>query len=549
MKNLIIKTCIIGSSFILLNSCKDYLQETPYSFIAPENFFKSASDAEYALTGLYDILNTGNIQGQGNHHLWGRGMHYLTILGNDELVANNTSPDVNYTAYSNYTYTPATDVASYTWIFLYAGINRANYILDKVPAIEMDGVRKTQILAEAHFMRGLLYFYAGFMWGGIPITTSSVPELKGRRRTLQEVMQLCEQDFLFAFNNLPNRNSKPGRANKYSAAGFLAKMYLYLGSGKKYQVGANLPGELNSFDWVNEQDMFSKSKQYCEEVYTNSGYKLIDEYRYLFLAATEAEARNEHMFLVQAGAGGSSEYILSASLSGPSGNAALYGGSYGRIRPLVELYDKYNTNDGRRTNNMVGSLASATTSEVINGIKYFIPNALNTTNFLNYNLGKYREADPLSKTSRGIPNWAGETDFGIIRFADIVLMYAELKYYDGDELGGRELVREIRNRAVKNDVQRLGLVTTAYYKASFMDELMDERSRELCGEGWRRFDLIRTSRLASVVASLQSTRGTMNIQNVPEVKANYADYKIWYPIPAREIELNADLVQNFGYTN
>ena len=118
MRNLIIKTCIIGSSLILLNSCKDYLQETPYSFIAPENFFKSASDAEYALTGLYDILNTSSIQGQGNHHLWGRGMHYLTILGNDELVANNTSPDVNYTAYSNYTYTPATDVASYTWIFL-----------------------------------------------------------------------------------------------------------------------------------------------------------------------------------------------------------------------------------------------------------------------------------------------------------------------------------------------------------------------------------------------------------------------------------------------
>ncbi len=547
MRNLIIKTCIIGSSFILLNSCKDYLQETPYSFIAPENFFKSASDAEYALTGLYDILNTSSIQGQGNHHLWGRGMHYLTVLGSDELVANNTSPDVNFTAYSNYTYTPATDVASYTWIFLYAGINRANYILDKVPSIEMDEVRRTEILAEAHFMRGFLYFYAGFMWGGVPITTSSVPELFETRRTLQEVMQLCEQDFSFAFDNLPNRNIKPGRANKYSAAAFLAKMYLYLGSSKKHQVGRNVPEPLNSFDWVDEEDALSNATQYCEEVYRNSGYKLIDEYRYLFLAATEAEAREEHLFLVQAGPGGSSEFILASSLSGPSGNAALYGGSYGRIRPVVELYDKYNANDGRRTHNMVGSLSSATTSEVINGIKYFIPTALQTASFLNYNLGKYREADPLSKTSRGVPNWAGETDFGIIRFADIVLMYAELKYYDGDEPGARELIREVRNRAVKNDVQRLNLITTAYLKADFMDELMDERSRELCGEGWRRFDLIRTNRLESVVAGLQSTRGTMNIQNVPEIKANYNDYKIWYPIPAREIELNPGLEQNYGY--
>jgi len=542
---------LISSSFLLtaMSSCNGYLDETPYSFVAPENFFESATDAELALTGLYDILNTPNVQGQGNHHLWGRGMHYLTAIGNDELVANNTAPEIDYIAYSNYTYHPGTETGTYVWIFLYAGINRANYILERVPNIEMDEGRKNEILAEAHFLRGLFYFYTGFFWGGVPIVTTTEVVEKTGRNTLEEVMAQSKNDLQFAYDHLQERNMKSGRANKYSAAGMLAKLYLYLGTSKKNNVGSAFSNELNNFDWVNVEECLTKASQLCQEIYDQSDYRLIDNYAYLFLAATEEEARNEHIFLVQAGPGGSNEHILSAYLSGPTGNVVTNGGTYGRLRPLIELYNKYDAADGRMTNNMVGSIQTTTQFVMINNIPYFVPAALNTNTFANYNLGKYREADPENKTSRGIPNWAGETDFGIIRFGDIVLMLAELKFYEGNELGARELIREIRARASEYDNNRLEQITQAYYKIDFIEELLDERSRELCAEGWRRFDLIRLNKLGETVRGLQTTTAVMNIQNVPEIKANYEDFKIWYPIPRREIELNPLLTQNFGYTN
>ncbi|HET8829020.1 MAG TPA: RagB/SusD family nutrient uptake outer membrane protein, partial [Pelobium sp.] len=285
--------------------------------------------------------------------------------------------------------------------------------------------------------------------------------------------------------------------------------------------------------------------QYAQDVYTNSGYTLIRPYRDLFLAATESAARSEMMMLVQAGPGGNNEYILAAFLNGPRGNVANAGGTYGWMRPVIDLYDKYNANDPRKAHNFSGNIRDVN-PVVINGLTYFTPDPVNA-NFGNLNLAKYREADPSSKTSRGISSFAGETDFGILRFADIILILAETRFKKGDELGARALLREVRLRACEDNLTKLNQITTAYFKPDFMQELMDERSRELCGEGWRRFDLIRTNTLKSTVENLRETGSPTNVQNVPEIKLNFEDHKIFYPIPTRERELNKNLTQNEGY--
>ena len=373
--------------------------------------------------------------------------------------------------------------------------------------------------------------------------------LSAPRNTIQEVMAQAEEDLEFAYDNLPARNSRDGRVNKYTAGGFLSKLYVYLASCKENNVGASLNSPLNSFAFVNSTEMYDKAHQYAEDAYLNSGYRLIRPYRDLFLAATESSARNEMMMLVQAGPGGNNEYILSAFLNGPAGNVAQAGGTYGWIRPLRELYNRYNANDPRRAHNFSGNVTPVN-PVVINGLTYFTP-ATVLPNFANLNLAKYREADPQSKTSRGIANFAGETDFGILRFADIILTLAETRFKKGDEPGARELLREVRLRACNDNVTTLNQVTTAYFNTDFMQELMEERSRELCGEGWRRFDLIRTNTLRSTIQNLielgPPSGSAMNLQNVPEVKLNFEDYKIFYPIPARERELNKNLTQNVGY--
>ena len=97
--------------------------------------------------------------------------------------------------------------------------------------------------------------------------------------------------------------------------------------------------------------------------------------------------------------------------------------------------------------NLCGSLGNNVTDyTTINGAKYFSPVALYASG-ANLCHGKFRQSDPAARTSQGIPTWASNIDFPMLRFADIVLLYAEALYKTGDESLARELVEEVRKRA------------------------------------------------------------------------------------------------------
>ncbi|HTE28015.1 RagB/SusD family nutrient uptake outer membrane protein [Flavitalea sp.] len=531
----------------LIAGCKKFLKEEPYSVVSTENFYKTSADAELAITGVYDILNTTSIQGEGNQALWGRSMQYLTSMGCDEMIGDVTfvSADINFLTLCNYTYTSENTLLWYTYFALYAGINRANLIIEMVPAINMDAARKKSIIAEAHFMRGMFYSYLGWLWGGVPLADSSIVDPKSPRASIKEIMERAESNFMYAYNNLPARNTIAGRVNKYTAAGFLTKLYVYIASCKENNVGKSLNFPTNSFDWVDRDAAYKLALQYAKDVYDNSGYQMIRPFNYLFLAATEATARNEQMMVVQAGTGGNQEYIVFTYLAGPTGNYTLVAGTYGWIRPVKEGYQRFNANDGRRALSFSGQIPTTAGFTVINGYKYYTPAAI-VTNLSNICINKWREDDPKDRANRGTPAWAGETDYGILRFADVVLMYAEAKFKAGDEPGARALLREVRLRGCNDNVTQVNAITIAYFKTDFMQELLDERSRELLGEGWRRFDLIRTNKLESVVAGLD-VAVMFPREDVPAVKNNFRPYKIWYPIPSRDIATNANLIQNPGY--
>src|SRR5882757_5901354 len=113
---------------IVAGGCKKFLTEKSYSALPTDDFYKSASDAELAITGVYEILNAVNVQGQGNQPMWGRTMQYLTSMGCDEVIGDVTfiSADPSFLNLTNYTYTSENTQLWYTYFALYAGINRAN---------------------------------------------------------------------------------------------------------------------------------------------------------------------------------------------------------------------------------------------------------------------------------------------------------------------------------------------------------------------------------------------------------------------------------------
>lgn len=536
---------ILFAAFIAssLPACKkDFLEGKPYSFTTTENFYKTALDAEIALSGCYNTLNANNSQGE-NSGIFVRELPYMVTGSTDENINRDGFSSPDYTPWGLASWTSQTEFNRRTWFGLFVGVNRCNTLLEKLDGIDMNVARKKEIAGEAHFLRGLYYMYLGMMYGGVPVYISSPQDASAPRQSLKDVFELVISDFQFAYQNLPPRASIGARANKWSAAGFLAKSYAYLGSSKLNGNGADLNFNLNSFNWVDAADVYAKTQLLTQDIIDNSGYKLTPVYGNLFRETTKAYQKEECLFIIESSsdpANGNQLIWIDAFI--PFGNRDRFGGGTARLVPLGELYKSYNAADNRRSWNITGALGSAPATEQVDGITYYVPPVANLTKAI-YN-SKFRYRDPKLKT---FTNSNSDGDYPILRFADILLIHAEAIYYtSGDVNLARTFLSRVRKRATTATTTTI--LDAAYLNTNFVDELLDERSRELCMETQRHFDLARFGRYTSRIKNLSSDKalGLFNVA-VPILQANWAPHRIWFPIPLTELTLNKNMVQNPGY--
>ncbi|MBC9928973.1 RagB/SusD family nutrient uptake outer membrane protein [Chitinophaga qingshengii] len=537
---IVVNICLL-CVVVLTGGCRKYLDTKPYSFNTVENLYKTAADAELGLTGCYSILNTNSIQNTGFGETFAVAMPFMLSAGTDELVAQDGFTNPNYAPFGTADVSSQNETIRNNWFFLFAGINRINYLLEQVPGTPVNENRKKEIIGEGHFLRGLLYMYLAMEYGGVPVYRSSVQDPGVQRASLQEVYELVLADLQEAYQSLPARAGVPGRANKWSAAGYLAKVYAYLAACKKNNVGKELNFKLNSFDWVDAAEMYNKLLTVTTDITANSGYKLTARYDYLFRETTRSAQNEEGLFTVKGSTSSvNGNYNLWLFWQIPIGSN-IAGGGYGWFRPTGEQFFRYHAADVRRTHNLTLYLDPIGQTEVVEGTKYFVPLPCTNPKNGNYCVGKFRYRDPATKA---ISQAWSDGDFLLLRYADILLLRAEALYYAGDETGARQLLNEVRTRAAATPADT-ALLTTAYFNADFMTELLEERSRELCFESWRRIDLIRFGKLGTALNGLSNDKGSWNTI-VPLIKTNWKPYKIWFPIPKTEIELSP-LEQNTGY--
>src|SRR5690606_29577134 len=102
-------------------------------------------------------------------------------------------------------YNSQNEKIQYNWFYLYAGINQANYIVDKIAAVEMSEKRKEEVIGEARFLRGLYYMYLAMMYGGVPIHLTLEHDPALPRQPLEKVYAQIIEDFKFAYEVLPHR--------------------------------------------------------------------------------------------------------------------------------------------------------------------------------------------------------------------------------------------------------------------------------------------------------------------------------------------------------
>lgn len=550
--------CSILVVVVSLSGCNSFLDTTPYSNTVVENFYKTADDAELALTGCYQAVVAAVIQGEWGRGTFNVGIQAMMDAGTDECVMREGLSDPLLGSLGIGAYTAQNDIFKYNWHFLYAGINRTNLLLDRLDNIEMSPERKTEIRAEARFLRGFFYMYLGMFYGGVPVYVSSETNPMAPRNTLEEVFKVVIDDLGYAYNELPNRASLEGRANKWSAAGFLAKTYCYLASCKKNGVGSDLNFDLNSFNWVKENDCYTQARILTDDIILYSNYKLTQHYDYLFRETTAKAQYEECLFTAESTSSQAvgEDYGAWLFYLIPVGAINITGGGYAWYRPTGEMYyDVYNALDIRRNHNLSGMLSDKTSEMVnIDGVDYYSTKPA-TPSEENYCIAKFRYRDPKTKN---INIALSEGNYPILRFADILLLNAEACYFTGNEPKARERLSDVRRRVCRESLggttaPTLDFLNRNYKKADFVTELLQERSRELCFEGQRRIDLIRFNKIKEAIAGLSdgTKTGEEAVWNVvvPLLQENWQDapYRIWFPLPINDVLLNTNLVQNPGY--
>jgi hypothetical protein len=530
----------LAGGLLLAAGCGDHLTEVPYSFVAPENFYRNADDALAAVAGAYDGFQADvDALGVDDTEYYGRQFWMLTDYPTETMTlrlgATNerTMPDV-------FTVTPSHNYVIGIWQSAYHAVNRASAVIDHVPGItDMDAALRDRIVAEARFLRAYHYFNLVRLFGGVPLflsETSSLDSLQRARSTQAEVYQAIIGDLEQAVPALPPvyTGRDVGRVTSGAARALLAKVYL--------QYGAVGGGGATAF---------TQAERWAREVVASGRYTLLPSYAAVFSQTNEnnAEVIFDIQNVRQPGAGG---HMCDQYAPRPQPNQADFpwcdsqNPSFGAEWPFFYSYDPADTRTAATwlltyTKKSGATVSWDSTQAAVNayGNNGPVPQ-------------KYMDKVP------GSQDGAEEPNFILIRYADVLLSLAEaVNENAGPTEEVRGLVNQVRRRAGVPDLP------TGLSKQQMKDAIFLERRWEFAGEGHGHFDSQRNWAWAKARIEQFSTPAARTFWNrprpsgcssciprdsgVPKITLVLDDNDRFYPIPSEAIAVNPLLVQNPGY--
>ena len=500
-----------------LFSCKKVIDLYPQSNLNTGTYYSNLDEVKAALSGCYNGMQ------RSLSNEW-----QFTELRSDNAKmgapGSTASANRDYSDLDMFIPSPSQQQIYNYWLATYNNIRNINIVLQKlgvvydeaagtftfnaitIPITETD---RKQLAGEAMFIRAYHYFNLARLFGGVflvhePISPAAA--LQMNRATVADIYKLIQADLVTgaaSMNTLKFSQIQPanqGRATSWAAKGLLAKVYLTL--GRKNEAVTLL-----------------------QDVITNSGYSLQPVYANVFSISNEMNS--EILFAVRYKAGGIGLGAHFGNTFAPigSGSAIINGDGDGLNYPTAELDTL--TNGDLRKPTLIGVYGTGTAA------KWYVKKFLSPVTIVD----------------------DGESDWPVLRYADILLMLAEAQGYGQPAI---DLINSVRVRAgLPNHT-----LTTLSSVALFEQALSTERRIEFAFENQRWFDLVRFNTTLTTVTAEQSIKD----HYADEYAAHYRLYlpptptlaelqgyitrdKLLLPIPQREIDNNTQLVipQNPGY--
>ncbi len=484
LKYNLIAIALLGFSF---SSCSDFLEQNPQTDLSENDFYKTADDILSAVNGAYSSLQEGDVY--GNWYVFG------------EIPSDNTRNQLSGSVTTQnefdqfYIDTQNSMIASF-WKAAYKVINRTNTVLGRIDGIEINAELANRYKLECKFIRALMYFNLVRVYGDVPLVLKEISISESYdilREPKENVYNQIIADLKEA-QGLPVSYStaEDGRATQGASKALLADVYMTLhkyaeaetilaeiiNSGR-YGLLENTPGSLN-----------------------------IDGYKNVFSPVNHNS--KEGIFEIQflkGGYGEGSNYANNFAPENSGTNVVAVGGTGGNNIPEMDIYNAYEEGDLRRDFSMsLGYYDNRKNNEWVES-RY-------VCKFMDV---PYQNND-------------ASNNYPVIRYADVILMYAEALNQNGKTAEACKYLNMTRRRGFgyqTTETSPVDLQTTD--KAQFALMVEQERRVELAFENHRWFDLIRTGRAVEVMKSKGFSLNETNLI---------------CPIPQKQIDVNPKLTQN-----
>ncbi len=603
--------CGAIASLLLTTSCSDFLDVRAVGSVNQEDLLNQ-DGLDKVLTGMYSTLhNTAYFDCTLSNWSYG------DVLGGSANKGSTYTDQAAFTSLETYSITTDNSFFIQKWASIYNGVFRANVVIDMANQIKNDlsalkGESKdyyTETVAQARFIRALWHFEGIKLFGAaIPYVgseeySSSVNPMVSNVDESGNYIYIWDKvvdDFRFAYENLPEVwTIDKGRANKWAAAGFLAKTLVYWSSAYNGKNG-------NENHWEEAKTLLAEIIAQGKD---NNGtkYKLADSYEDLYVAGV-SDWTGESVFDIPMAISGTQ--TNTNAINGPFTTAmvgSLGSGGWGFFQPSYELANSFivDKNGLPYLDNSYQSMPALTTMvetvpktdlgvytdprlDVTIGRfnvpywDYSIPTILDGWVRDITNGGPYmNKKDIPKKADKGglsLPTETASTakNFHMIRFADILLWYAEALIETGQYKEAGKYINQVRSRAANHYVKaanpetmeestssyvledlvhgkvstnaaanyRIGLYPDTQFnsKENATQALRFERKLELALEGHRWYDLARWGIVGSEI------KNYINYEKqylVKYARSYYESHWVTLPIPNSQIlTMEGVLVQN-----